>query len=96
MGDQVTLLVLGFVLTTVLGGLLGYVFQRRAWSHQFGVQRRSAERAAAASTLDELTTLLDKRRYRMLMTCWRLDAPSQTELDDAVAVGSDLPPARDD
>jgi hypothetical protein len=85
MSDQVTLLVLGFVLTTVVGGLLGYVFQRRAWSHQYDVQRRSAERRAAASALDELTNVLDKRRYRMLTTCWRLDTPDETELDDAVA-----------
>ncbi len=85
MSDQVTLLVLGFVLTTVVGGLLGYVFQRRAWSHQYDVQRRSAERRAAASALDELTNVLDKRRYRMLTTCWRLDTPDEPELDDAVA-----------
>ena len=84
MGDQVALLMLGFVLTTVLGGLLGYVFQRRAWSHQFEVQRRSAERHAAASALDELSSLLDKRRYRMLLVYWRLDRHDHDELEDAV------------
>ena len=84
MGDQVALLMLGFVLTTVLGGLLGYVFQRRAWSHQFEVQRRSAERHAAASALDELSRLLDKRRYRMLLVYWRLDRHDHDELEDAV------------
>ena len=84
MGDQVVLLVLGFVLTTVLGGLLGYVFQRRAWSHQFDVQRRSDEREAAASALDELSSLLDRRRYRMLLTYWRLDWPEQQDLEEAV------------
>ena len=84
MGDQVALLMLGFVLTTVLGGLLGYVFQRRAWSHQFEVQRRSAERQAAASALYELSSLLDKRRYRMLLVYWRLDRHDHDELEDAV------------
>lgn len=85
MGDQVALLLLGFVLTTVLGGSLGYVFQRRAWSHQFDVQRQRAEREAAASALDELSSLLDKRRYRMLLVYWRLDWDDQQELEEAVA-----------
>lgn len=85
MGDQVLLLLLGFVLTTGLGGLLGYLFQRRAWSHQHEVQRRSAEREAAASALNELSSLLDKRRYRMLLVYWRLDWDDREELDLAVS-----------
>ncbi len=85
MSDQVALLLLGFLLTTVLGGLLGYVFQRRAWSHQFDVQRRGAERQAASAALDELSSVLDKRRYRMLLTYWRLDSLDSQGLDDAVA-----------
>lgn len=84
MGDQVALLLLGFLLTTVLGGLLGYVFQRRAWSHQFDVQRRSAEREAASSALNELSSVLDKRRYRMLLVYWRLDWLDSREFEDAV------------
>jgi hypothetical protein len=84
MGDQVALLLLGFVLTSVLGGLLGYVFQRRAWTHQYDVERRRAEREAAASALEELSSLLDKRRYRMLLAYWRLDWDDRDELEDAV------------
>jgi hypothetical protein len=85
MGDQVLLLLLGFMLTTVAGGLLGYVFQRRAWSHQFQAQRRSAERDAATSALNELSSLLDKRRYRMLLVYWRLDWEDALELDRSIA-----------
>lgn len=85
MSDQIALLVVGFVLTTVLGGLLGYVFQRRAWSHQFNMQRRTAERDAASGALDELSSLLDKRRYRMLLVYWRLDWADDEGFEDAVA-----------
>lgn len=81
MGDQVLLVVLGFILTTVVGGLLGYVFQRRAWSHQFEVQRSAAERDAAAAALDELSSLLDKRRYRMLLIYWQLDQEDREEFE---------------
>src|SRR3954471_15513982 len=31
MTDQIVLLVLGFALTTVVGGVLGYYYQRRTW-----------------------------------------------------------------
>ena len=31
MGNQVLLLVIGFALTSVLGGALGYFFQARSW-----------------------------------------------------------------
>lgn len=79
------LLVVGFVLTTVLGGLLGYVFQQRAWSHQFDVQRRSAEREAASAALADLSSLLDKRRYRMLLVYWRLDGADDEDFESAVA-----------
>lgn len=84
MGQQLVLLVVGFVLTTLLGGLLGYVFQQRAWSHQFTVQRRTTEREAAFRALDELSVLLDKRRYRMLRIYWRLDGAPDDELEDAL------------
>lgn len=85
MGDEMLLLVLGFILTTVLGGLLGYVFQRRAWSHQFAVQRSASERSAASSALDELSSLLDKRRYRMLLVFWQLDRDEPDELERRVS-----------
>jgi len=38
MGKDLVPLVVGFLLTSVLGGLLGYLFQQRAWSHQHQVQ----------------------------------------------------------
>ena len=85
MADQVVLLFVGFILTTVLGGTLGYVFQRRAWTHQFNIQRAATERSAASSALDELSSLLDKRRYRMLRVYWQLDSGEPKELDRRVA-----------
>ena len=85
MGDQVLLLVLGFVLTSVVGGFLGYVFQRRAWSHQFEVQRSASERNAASAALNELSSLLDKRRYRMLLVYWQLDREDPEEFERRVS-----------
>jgi hypothetical protein len=37
--DPLVLLLIGFVLTTVVGGGLTYFFQRSTWRHQYRVQR---------------------------------------------------------
>jgi peptidoglycan hydrolase-like protein with peptidoglycan-binding domain len=58
-------LVVGFLLTSVLGGLLGYLFQGRTWAHQHEVQQRDQERQQALKTFEEVSRLLDRRLYRM-------------------------------
>jgi hypothetical protein len=63
--SQLLLLVVGFLLTTVVGGLLGYFFQKRAWDHQHDVTVESSHREAAFAVFEELSTLMDKRLYRM-------------------------------
>jgi hypothetical protein len=68
-GDLVRRLV-GFLLTSVLGGLLGCLFQRRTWSHQHDVQQRDQERQQALKTFEEVSRLLDRRLYRMRRLYW--------------------------
>ncbi|GII78591.1 hypothetical protein Sru01_35730 [Sphaerisporangium rufum] len=70
MTDQLVLLGLGFILTTVLGGLLGYFFQRRSWAHQYKIQQREREREQASKTFEEISSLLDRRLYRMRLVFW--------------------------
>jgi hypothetical protein len=59
-------LVVGFVLTTVLGGLLGSYLQRRSWDHQNEARLREEELRRADAVCQSVSRLLDKRRYRML------------------------------
>jgi len=68
--DQFVLLVTGFVLTTVLGGALGYVFQTRAWRHQHDIERGEEQRRQAMRVFEELSTLMDRRIYRMRQVAW--------------------------
>lgn len=68
MANQVVLLVLGFVLTTVVGGALGYYFQRRTWD----ANRRESERSAAAGIFDDVSRRMDERLYRMRLVYWSL------------------------
>lgn len=59
-------LVVGFVLTTVLGGVLGTYLQRRTWDHQNEARLREDELRRADAICQSVSELLDKRRYRML------------------------------
>ena len=64
--DALVPLVVGFVLTTVLGGLLGTYLQRRTWNHQNRARLRQEDLRHAGDVCRAVSELLDKRRYRML------------------------------
>jgi hypothetical protein len=51
LGEQLVPLITGFFLTTVLGGGLGFFFQRRTWEHQHRVVFEEQERERAARSL---------------------------------------------
>jgi hypothetical protein len=70
MENQIILLVLGFLLTSVAGGLLGYYFQQRMWRHQHDVQQREQERQQAIQIFGEVSRMLDQRIYRMRLVYW--------------------------
>ncbi|MFI8834971.1 hypothetical protein ACIGPN_28730 [Streptomyces afghaniensis] len=67
-------LVAGFLLTTVLGGMLGSFFQQRTWAHQHRVQAQDRERERAVLVYEEVSRLLDKRLYRLRLLYWSLAA----------------------
>jgi hypothetical protein len=66
MADEVVVLFVGFVLTTVVGGLLGTYFQRRTWDHQHAAQLYEQELERASQSCYSLSVLLDRRLYRMV------------------------------
>jgi hypothetical protein len=68
--DQLVTVVLGFALTTVVGGVLGSWFQRRTWDHQNERTLAEADRAHATQICREVSQLMDKRLYRMLQLDW--------------------------
>jgi hypothetical protein len=50
--DPIVLLVLGFLLTSVLGGGLAYLFQQRAWRHQYEIQKQDLHHQQALKTFE--------------------------------------------
>jgi murein L,D-transpeptidase YcbB/YkuD len=81
--DPLVLLLTGFVLTTVLGGGLTYVFQQSSWRHQYRVQREDLRRDQAMRTFEEVSKLLDQRLYRMRQVYWAAKAIAKGRGDRA-------------
>ena len=71
--NELAPILLGFLLTTVLGGFLGVYLQQRSWAHRFKVERATAERDRAVQVFDEISRLLDRRLYRMRRLAWTLE-----------------------
>jgi hypothetical protein len=65
MGRNLLLLFVGFVLTTVAGGFLGYWLQGRAWERQELARRLQGELDAARVFFEDLSRLFDRRLHRM-------------------------------
>jgi hypothetical protein len=65
LANEIIPLIVGFVLTTVLGGWLGARLQQRTWDHQNEVQLRQDELRRADNVCQSVSKLLDKRLYRM-------------------------------
>jgi hypothetical protein len=68
--QQLLSVVVGFVLTGVIGTFLGYRLQNRAWVHQHEVQRHDEERRKALETYEQISVLLGRRLYRMRRLYW--------------------------
>lgn len=65
-------LIVGFLLTTVGGGLLGNYFQNRAWEHRKQVELAESEKQTAIEVFESISRLMDKRLYRMRQFYWRI------------------------
>ena len=72
LGNQIVIITLGFILTTVLGGTLGYYFQTRTWKHQHDTKLVDAERDTAKDIFEKISILMDKRLYRMRLLYWHI------------------------
>ena len=72
LSDQLLTILVGFALTTVVGGVLGAWFQRRTWDHQNERTLEEADRDHATQVCRELSHLMDKRLYRMRQLNWAL------------------------
>lgn len=79
-------LIVGFILTTVFGGLVGSWFQRLAWRRQARLELFRQTYADTNSLFTEVVTLIDTRYYRLFK--WR-QAVEDSSLSSAISVRAD-------
>jgi hypothetical protein len=77
MDPEIVRIIVGFVLTTILGGVLGSYLQQRSWKHQNEVNLKEEELKRAGAVCESVTQLLDKRLYRMLRLYYVCDGYAQ-------------------
>jgi peptidoglycan hydrolase-like protein with peptidoglycan-binding domain len=80
MENQIVVVVIGFVLTSIVGGFIGYYFQKITWH----ANRRESERLAAAGLFDEVSRAMDRRLYRMWLLHWALRSDDDARIRRAM------------
>jgi hypothetical protein len=84
--DTLALIIVSFLLTTVLGGLLSTYLQWRTWDHQRKVNLSDRELQKADAVCRQVSNLQDKLLYRMLRLyhCLRsADGSDATKITEA-------------
>lgn len=72
MFQQVVPILLGFLLTTVIGGAFASFLQQRSWPHQNESKLYEEDRQRASEVCTSLSGLIDKRCYRMRQLYWAI------------------------
>ena len=81
---DIMLLVVGFFLTSILGGFVGATFSNWTWDHQERARLLAAERQSAERVLADVSRLMDKRIYRMRLIVWRMQRGNEEERANAL------------
>jgi hypothetical protein len=72
-------LLVGFLLTTICGGVLAFFFQRRQARYQWLRDRTEKEMEICRAVFEEVSRLLDKRLYRARQLLHFLNSPEAKE-----------------
>jgi hypothetical protein len=80
--NSIVPIVVGFLLTTVIGGSFATRLQDRTWHHQNDVRLREEDQDKASDVCHSLAGLVDKRWYRMKRLLWAIVDSSEGRLAD--------------
>jgi len=68
--SDLILLLLGFILTTLVGTFITYKLQNRSWENQDRAQRLADEKSKASDQFENLSKMLDSRLYHTRRLYW--------------------------
>jgi hypothetical protein len=80
--DSIVGIVMGFALTTGVGGWWASRLQARSWAKQNDVWLQEQDRERAGAACQDLMSLLDRRLYRMQRLLWVATAAPDESTDD--------------
>lgn len=96
MWGSIVTIVVGFLLTGVIGNQLLHNWQHRNWINQRRIERATDAVGSLKVLLDQITQLADTRNFRMRLLCRKFRTASEKELvelrrdhDKAVAAWND-------
>lgn len=96
MWESLLTILIGFLLTGVIGNHLLHNWQHRNWINQRRIERATDAVGALKVLLDQITQLADTRNFRMRLLCRRYKTASEDELiqlraahDQSVAAWND-------
>ncbi len=75
------LLAIGFVLTTIAGGILTYFFQKRSWIRQAYLDLYKKKYDDGTKFLDELSELIGKRLFFIQRFVWAISDGDKERID---------------
>ena len=73
MNEKVWLLILGFIMTTVLGGVFGYFLKQRSWQIETEHSLYKARYEEGVKFLDTLSEQIGKRFFLLQRYLWAID-----------------------
>lgn len=79
LGSKQGLVLLGFLLSSVLGGLLTYAFQRLSWRRQAKLELYSQRYRDGNEFLDRLSSLIDRRYFALVRLLWAVQENASSD-----------------
>jgi hypothetical protein len=70
LGSDQGKLLAGFVLTTVIGGVLAYLFQSLSWRRQVRIDLFRQRYVEGTQLLEQVSSMVDKRYFRLQRLLW--------------------------
>jgi len=78
MFEKLSLLIVGFLLTTVGGGFIATLLQQRAWRHKWEIENAEKNIETAKTVFEEVSRLMDKRLFRVdQLSVWIMRADKE-------------------
>jgi len=82
MSEKIILLVLGFILTTVVGAFLGYLFKKRSWQIETEHSLYKTRYDEGVRFLDGLSDQIGRRFFLLQRLLWAIEEDSKEKIDD--------------